>query len=75
MNTHPNRPVRPSYRRALQWIADNDDNNNWLRTMTDEEMIPSVTACLVADLFGKTEEAMIRDLRKVLERVNDDGIA
>ncbi len=67
MTTHPNRRVRPSYRRALQWIADNDDNN-WLRTMTDEEIIPLVTACLVADLFGKTEEAMVRDLRRGMEK-------
>lgn len=51
---------RPSYREAIQWLIDNDDNE-WL---DDEGPIVSVTAALVADLFGIDIDRVITDLRK-----------
>ena len=49
---------RPSYREAMQWIVLNDDTE-WL---TDEHGSLSVTAALVADLFGVSDERVIKDL-------------
>lgn len=54
---------RPSYKQALQWIADNDDTE-WLR---DEHGCLSVTAALVADLFGVSDERIKKDLLKKTE--------
>ncbi len=52
------------YQSAIQWIAENDDTI-WL---DDIPSIPSVTACLVADIFQKTEEQVINDIRKYKEK-------
>jgi hypothetical protein len=54
------------YRDAIVWMAVNDDNE-WV---TDGHGIPSVTACLTADLFGKTEEQVTADLKRELARRN-----
>lgn len=54
------------YKDAIEWITQNDDTE-WLR---DEEPILSVTATLVADLFGKTHEQVINDLWES-ESLND----
>lgn len=51
---------RPSFRQAVIWMALNDDTE-WVR---EEGGIPSVTACLTADLFGRTED----EVRRALER-------
>jgi hypothetical protein len=56
--------ARASYRKALEWIAVQDDNE-WL---DDEFGHTSVTAALVADLFDKTDEQVKEDLRKALKR-------
>jgi hypothetical protein len=55
---------RPGYREAIEWIALNDDTE-WLNA---EYGSPSVTACLVADLFGVTTERVTADLRRYYER-------
>ena len=52
--------MRASYRFGIAWMAENDDTD-WLDDLTDHS--PSVTACLLADLFGKTTEQVARDLR------------
>jgi hypothetical protein len=57
---------RPSYREALVWLANNDDCY-WLADGDDAQ--PSVTACLVADLFGYDEEKLKKDLRRTLSIV------
>lgn len=50
------------YRFALDWIVLNDDTE-WLPKRADDEGDPpSVTACLIADLFGKPVETVTRDL-------------
>lgn len=51
-----------SYKAAIQWMVDNDDTH-WAR---DDEPIISVTACLVADIYGRTNEEVIADLRKAM---------
>lgn len=49
------RRARPyAYRDALQWLIDNDDNE-WLR---DDDPIISVTASLVADIYGRSQETL-----------------
>jgi hypothetical protein len=53
------------YRDAIRWIAENDDTD-WIE---NEHGIPSVTACLVADLFEKTEEAVTEDIKKALRKL------
>ena len=60
------RALRPSYRRALRWIVENDDTE-WL---SDEggDVTLSVTAALVADLFGLTDEKVDKDLRRELKK-------
>lgn len=51
-----------SYRQAIKWMARNDDTE-WV---LDEPL--SVTAALIADLFGKTDEQVRCDLIKALEK-------
>lgn len=59
---------RPSYKQAIQWMADNDDTE-WA-DHEDNEISGlgtiSVTGCLVADLFDVKEEKVRKDLRRVL---------
>lgn len=59
--------LRPSYRRALAWIVENDDTE-WLESDDDGQVIPSVTAALVADLFGHPDEKVIGDLRNEMKK-------
>jgi hypothetical protein len=59
--------TRPSYRRALQWIVDNDDTD-WLDGDQNDDTPLSVSASLVADLFGHSDEKVERDLRKMLKK-------
>lgn len=60
------RAAHPSYRRALNWIVKHDAA--WLQADDADEVIPSVTASLVADLFGDSDEKAARDLRRKFER-------
>jgi len=53
-----------SYMSAIRWIADNDDTD-WL---DDDSGSPSVTLCLVADVFSRTVEDATADLRKQIEK-------
>ena len=55
---------RASYRAALRWIADNDDTE-WLG---HPHGVPSVTCCLVADLFGVSEDRVTTDLRAAIAK-------
>ena len=55
-----------AYGTAIAWIVENDDTE-WLRTECGE-LIPSVTASLVADLFARSDEEVAADLRKALAR-------
>jgi hypothetical protein len=57
---------RPGYRAALDWIARNDDCE-WLKL--GEQVPLSVTAALVADLFGVDDKRIVRDLQRVHKRV------
>jgi len=53
-----------AYGSAIQWIALNDDTE-WL---DHEYGSPSVTLCLVADIFGRTVEQATDDLRRALQK-------
>ncbi len=59
--------LRPSYRRALLWIVDNDDTE-WLEGEHEDGTPLSVTASLVADLFGHSDEKVEMDLRRMLKK-------
>ena len=49
------------------WIAANNDTA-WLTNAVDDDVIPSVTASLVADLFGRTENEINRDVTRERKR-------
>jgi hypothetical protein len=51
---------RASYKEAITWLAVNDDTF-WL---IEDNSCLSVTAALVSDLFGVSEEKMTKDLIK-----------
>jgi hypothetical protein len=59
---------RASYRKAVDWIARNDDTNDLENGMG--EPIPTVTMSLVADLFDKDDSAVRRDVLKALKRAD-----
>lgn len=56
--------MKPSYRRALEWLLQNDD----LECLTDPEGVETVAIALVADLWGKTPGIVMRDLAKRVSR-------
>jgi hypothetical protein len=55
---------RASYAAAIDWIVYNDDTE-WLAA--EEEAI-SVTAALVADLFGRDDDEIRADLKRALKK-------
>ena len=52
------------YTQAVEWIVLNDDTD-WLR---DPNGVPSVTGCLIADIYGRTTDEVTADLRRALLR-------
>jgi hypothetical protein len=61
--------MRATYKRAIEWLAANDDNE-WLR---DEQPMPSVTSCLVQDLWGKTDDQLRLDLVSELRHIHPNS--
>lgn len=61
--------MRMGYRAAREWLILNDDTE-WLLIA---EKIPSVTACLIADIYGKDIETVIADLLRDHERLTAEG--
>lgn len=61
---------RPTYRQALTWMAENDDTE-WA-IPDGEEIIPSVTASLISDIFGVRMERVTCDLQDYLHRMKRD---
>jgi hypothetical protein len=58
---------RPSYRRAITWLIENDDTE-WVTADPQEGGgALSVTAALVADLFGVEDDRVRRDLARMLK--------
>ena len=55
---------RASYRYGIFWLAANDDTE-WVEA---ENGSPSVTACLLADLFGVSTERVTADLKRELAK-------
>jgi hypothetical protein len=48
------------YRDALDWMLDNDD----VSFVEEEDPAISVTGAIVADIYDRTNEEVIEDLRK-----------
>lgn len=59
---------RQGYRAAVQWLADNDDCE-WL---DEDDAAPSVSTCLVADIFGVDTDRVTTDLRRRRQEGRDD---
>lgn len=57
--------MRANYKNAIGWIVLEDDTD-WL---DDEHGSPSVTACMLADVWGKPIETVTNDIRRERERV------
>lgn len=57
------------YKDAIQWMVDNDDTD-WC---DEDGACLSVTASLVADLFGKTDEQVREDLARALAKDRKSG--
>lgn len=56
------------YQDAIDWMADNDDTE-WAEHAEDSAMgTESVTASLVADIFGKEAAQVRKDLIRALKR-------
>jgi hypothetical protein len=55
-----------TYGTAIAWIVENDDTE-WLAAAADD-LIPSITASLVADVFARTDEEVVADLRTALAK-------
>ena len=58
-----------SYRAAIEWLAVNDDNA-WVNELISGDIVLSVSAGLVSDLFGRTDEEVTTDLRRALKRLD-----
>lgn len=56
------------YADAIEWIVQNDDNE-WLEEDDPVNFI-SVTACLIADVFGKDQQTVVADIQKGLARLD-----
>lgn len=54
------------YADAIYWIASNDDTD-WVTSGHD---CPSVTASLVADLFGKDDATVRADIERELRKLD-----
>lgn len=64
--------LRPSYRRAIEWVALNDDPE-WIDNHEQFQTGPSVAAALIADLFGKTDDQVRADLKRLVRRRGREG--
>lgn len=60
-----------SFRQGIDWILNNDDTY-WL---DENPEMPSVTACMLADIFGKTDEQVLAHLlrRRAQLQAQDDA--
>lgn len=65
---------RPGYREAIEWMASNDDCY-WLGDYDAHGPILSVSASLVRDLWGVTDDKLLADLRRALKRIHPDHAA
>lgn len=57
------------YRASLRWLVLNDDTE----FLDDECGAPSVTLCLVADIFGVDTEKATADLRFARNRIKRES--
>jgi hypothetical protein len=55
-----------AYGTAIAWIVENDDTE-WLAAK-EHDLILSVTASLVADVFARSDEEVVADLRTALAK-------
>jgi hypothetical protein len=61
--------TRATYKRAVAWLAANDDNE-WLRAPCP---MVSVSAALVMDLWGKSERELLVDLLGELRHIHPNS--
>jgi hypothetical protein len=66
-NRHPH-----GYNFALTWLIENDDCD-WVAPLVRDPQCgeaPSVAACLVMDIYRRTEQQLIGDLYRELQKGN-----
>jgi len=58
-----------TYKKAIQWLVDNDDND-WVegKLIGKEGDQLSVSACMVADLFAKPDAQVAIDLHRAMQK-------
>jgi hypothetical protein len=56
------------YADAIKWIVENDDTE-WVE---DESGSTSVSAALVADIYGKTDDVVKQDIRRAANKMRAD---
>ena len=56
---------RPSYRDAVDWLAQNDDNTEWPESID----LPTVAASLVRDIFDVTDEKLAADIKRRIKKL------
>lgn len=54
------------YRDAIEWIVRNDDVSDIGEA---DDPLPTVTMALTADLFGKDDETVFRDITREIARL------
>ena len=59
-----------SYRAAIAWMVLNDDTE-WV----DNGDPQSVTAALVADLFGKDDDKVLQDLKRLKAKLHKEKVS
>lgn len=55
------------YLYAVRWVANNDDTE----FLNDEDPVPSVTVCFLADIYQRTVDDVMVDLRKELAKIEN----
>lgn len=62
--------MRMGYRETLAWLLDNEDTE-WLEHSSEngQGALP-ISAALAADIFGKTDEALRKDILRLQEKRN-----
>lgn len=65
-----NKMKKMGYYETLGWLLFNDDTE----FLNDKEPIVSVAVCLVADIFGKDQNQIVKDLLALREKRKKEGL-
>lgn len=63
------RRVAMPYKDALRWLLDNDDTEFLVNDCDVDREVLSVSASLVADIYGRSDEEIRADLLKMRDAI------